>query len=58
VPAGASLAEVVRQAVQKLIDERAERGWEEARRLFGAFSDTADDVAVNHDHYLVEAFEE
>ena len=55
-----SLAELVRQAVDKLIGERsAER--EEINRRFLSFMGTGDlgapDVAENHDKYLAEAYD-
>lgn len=57
---GASMAELVRQAVDELIRERGEIGREERKRralaAMGRFSSGLGDVAREHDRHLAEVF--
>ncbi|MGH9363573.1 MAG: ribbon-helix-helix protein, CopG family [Thermoanaerobaculia bacterium] len=59
---GASMAELVRQAVDGLIRQRGEIGREERKRraltAVGRFSSGLGDIAREHDRYLAEAFRE
>lgn len=54
---GLSMAEMIRQAVERIIDE-SERRQRRRRALnvLGRYHDPATDVAVNHDQYLDEAY--
>jgi hypothetical protein len=54
---GVSLAELVRQGVERLLveSEEAER-WQRASELVGRYRDEASDLSVNHDRYLDEAY--
>lgn len=59
---GASMAELVRQAVDEMIRQRGEISHEERKRralaAVGRFRSGLGDLAREHDHYLGEAFEE
>jgi hypothetical protein len=54
---GVSLAELVRQGVERVLaeSEEAER-WRRASELVGRYGDEATDLSVNHDRYLEEAY--
>lgn len=54
---GISMAELIRRAVERIIEESDDR--ERRRRalaLLGKYRDSAPDVASNHDHYLDEIY--
>ena len=54
---GVSLAELIRQGVERILDEyEREEKWQRASTLVGRYSDDARDVAINHDRYLDEAY--
>jgi hypothetical protein len=56
---GVSMPELIRQAVERIIDESDDR--ERRRRaleLLGKYRDPATDVARNHDRYLDEIYGE
>ncbi|MGH2409320.1 MAG: CopG family transcriptional regulator [Chloroflexota bacterium] len=54
---GVSVAELVREGVAKILQENdEEEKWRRASALVGRFSGTSDNVAVNHDDYLEEAY--
>lgn len=58
---GLSLAEVIRRYVQRgLASEKQEleERWERASGLIGAFRSKERDLAVEHDRYLEEAYDE
>ncbi len=54
---GISMAEVIRQSVERVIAEsdRRERR-QRAIAVLGTFADDAGDVSTNHDKYLEEAY--
>jgi len=56
---GTSVAELIRRAVDRALDANELNDLEDikrrAREAYGQFSDTATDVAMNHDKYLAEA---
>lgn len=57
---GTSIAAVVREAVEEALDRDADHRallWERAWEAVGAFSGDGEDVAVNHDEYLDEAYD-
>jgi len=51
---GQSLAELVRQAVQTMIEQRDHSARERAVALLGSFVADRTDVSQNHDRYLAE----
>ena len=55
-----SVAELVRQGVELLLRSTGEVDPEERKRraiaLAGRFRSDVDDLATNHDHYLIEAY--
>lgn len=54
-----SVAELVREAVERLLkehDEREQEKWRWALSLVGAFRSGVSDISVNHDKYLDEAY--
>jgi len=52
---GVSMAELIRQAVERLTEERrAETTWERADSVVGRFHGGPPDVSLNHDVYLAE----
>lgn len=56
---GISMAELIRRAVERIIEESDDR--ERRRRalaLLGKYHDSATDVASNHDRYLDEIYGE
>jgi hypothetical protein len=59
---GVSMAELIRQSVDKLLDSREMLDWEERKRraiaAAGKFRSGLPDLATNHDRYLAEAYEE
>ena len=55
---GVSMAELIRESVQRLIEEREEaEKWRRALEVLGKYRDGASDVSINHDKYLDEAYE-
>ena len=56
-----SVAELIRQAVERLISSPGHRDAADKQRralaFIGAFADTADDVSENHDRYLAEIWQ-
>jgi hypothetical protein len=56
---GTSMAELIRRAVDRMLDAEGIADPEEVKQralsAFGRFSDTATDVARNHDKYIAEA---
>jgi hypothetical protein len=59
---GVSMAELIRQSVDKLLDSREMLDWEDRKRraiaAAGKFRSGLPDLATNHDRYLAEAYEE
>lgn len=54
---GVSMAELIRAGVAKILQENnEEEKWRRASALIGRFSGTSDNVAVDHDTYLEEAY--
>jgi hypothetical protein len=51
---GQSLAELVRQAVQSMIEQRDQSARERAVALLGTFVADRTDVSQNHDEYLAD----
>jgi len=49
---GLSLSALVRQAVEKMFEERTRARLTSIDSLLGAFEGGPSDVAENHDHYL------
>ena len=58
---GVSMAELIRRSVDQLLDSQATIDWEERSRraiaIAGKFRSEVSDLGVNHDEYLVEAYE-
>lgn len=59
---GVSAAEAIRRAVDAWLTKEQRKPdrsalFREALAVCGQFEDTADDVATNHDRYLVEAYD-
>jgi uncharacterized protein with von Willebrand factor type A (vWA) domain len=56
---GVSMAQLIREAVdQALIASSDDARWRLALTAVGAFRSDGADVAVNHDKYLAEAFDD
>ncbi len=54
---GVSMAELIRQAVERLIDQsKSEEAWRRASALVGRYESDLSDIAVRHDEYLAEDF--
>ena len=54
---GVSLAELVRQGVERLLAESEEaEQWRRASELVGHYHDEGRDVSTNHDQYLDETY--
>jgi len=57
---GTSVAELIRRAVDRALESEELVDPEEIKKralsAIGRFSDTATDVAINHDRYLAEAY--
>lgn len=54
---GVSMAELVRQAVERIIEEREEADkWRRALEIVGRYHSGLSDVSTNHDKYLDEAY--
>lgn len=56
---GVSMAELIRQGAERILaeqDQDQDQKWRRAAALLGRYSDDACDVAVNHDHYLDDAY--
>ena len=54
---GVSMAELVREGVAKVLEDNdEEEKWLRASAIVGRYSGTPDDVAINHDVYLEEAY--
>jgi Arc/MetJ-type ribon-helix-helix transcriptional regulator len=52
---GVSMAELVRQSVQRLLEEREQdEKWRRAMTLVGRYRSGLTDVSVNHDKYLFD----
>lgn len=54
-----SMAELIRESVERLLkeqDEREQEKWRRALSLVGAFSSGVSDVSANHGKYLDEAY--
>jgi Arc/MetJ-type ribon-helix-helix transcriptional regulator len=52
---GVSMAELVRQSVQRLLEEREQdEKWQRLWTIVGKYRSNATDVAVNHDRYLYD----
>lgn len=58
---GGSMAELVREAVDALLRDRhgpsREQRWSRARAVVGKFHSGHDDIAEQHDRYLLDAYE-
>jgi post-segregation antitoxin (ccd killing protein) len=58
---GVSMAELIRQSVDKLLDSQETVDWEERKRraiaAAGKYRSGLSDLATNHDYYLAEAYE-
>jgi post-segregation antitoxin (ccd killing protein) len=58
---GVSMAELIRQSVDRLLDSQGTVDWEERKRraiaIAGKFRSDVPDLGVNHDEYLAEAYE-
>jgi hypothetical protein len=60
VSKGVSMAEIIRMSVEELIgrqEEKERKQKERALSVVGKFSSGLNDLAQNHDKYLVEDFE-
>ncbi|HXT37788.1 MAG TPA: CopG family transcriptional regulator [Chloroflexota bacterium] len=54
---GMRLEDLAREGVERILKEnRREELWQRSLQLAGSFTDTASDVAENHDAYLEEAY--
>ncbi|MBI2322782.1 MAG: ribbon-helix-helix domain-containing protein [Chloroflexi bacterium] len=54
---GVSIAELVRQGVERILAEDAEaEKWRRAEALIGRFHSGRNDIAVEHDRYLAEDY--
>lgn len=54
---GISLAEIIRQAVDRLLEESADaERWQRASALVGRYRDPRADVSTRHDQYLDAAY--
>lgn len=54
---GVSMAELIRQAVERIVDESDEADkWRRATALIGRYHSGRSDVSINHDQYLDEAY--
>ncbi len=54
---GVSVAELIRQGVERILAESEQAAtWRRASALIGRYTDTAPDVAVDHDRYLAESY--
>lgn len=54
---GVSMAELVREGVARILQENdEEEKWRRASAIIGRFPGTPDNVAVDHDVYLEEAY--
>lgn len=55
-----SVSELVRRGVERVLQEGGDRDedkrWERASSVVGCFRSGVDDLAVNHDKYLDDAF--
>jgi post-segregation antitoxin (ccd killing protein) len=58
---GVSMAELIRESVDKLLESQETVDWEERRRralsIVGMFQSDVPDLSTNHDEYLAEAYE-
>jgi len=58
---GVSMAELIRQSVDKLLESSEIVDWEERKRralsIVGLFRSDVPDLSTNHDEYLAEAYE-
>mgnify|MGYP005864063869 CR=1 FL=1 len=54
---GVSMAELIRQAVDRILEESAEdEKWRRAMALIGRYRGGPSDVSTNHDKYLDEIY--
>lgn len=54
---GTSMAGVIRESVERLLEERERKDrWARSMEVIGKFSSGLTDVSVNHDKYLAEAY--
>jgi len=52
---GVSVAELIRRAVERLVDDsKSEEAWQRASALVGRYESGLSDIAVRHDDYLAE----
>jgi predicted DNA-binding protein len=52
---GISMAELIRQAVERIVEDDDER-WRRASSLVGRFRSGSSDIATRHDDYLAEDY--
>jgi Arc/MetJ-type ribon-helix-helix transcriptional regulator len=56
---GISMAEVIRQAINSALEKEDKREkWRRALAIVGSFHSDADDISVEHDKYLAEAYDQ
>lgn len=54
---GTSMAEVIRESVARLLEERERKDrWARSMEIIGKFSSGLTDVSEKHDDYLAEAY--
>jgi hypothetical protein len=54
---GVSVAELIREGADRVLAESdVDTRWQRASELIGRYSDTATDVATDHDRYLEQAY--
>ncbi len=54
---GVSMAELIRESVEQIIEERERREkWQKALAIMGCYRSGLSDVSANHDKYLAEDY--